>query len=187
MTSYRVDVRPILEEVGGSMTVEGLLELAALVVGDETFTLTEPASFSAVITNAGGGIVAIGTVSAPVRAGCARCLCEFGTVIDGELEGFYVQPDQERGEEDDTEEVDAQGAIDLAPALIAALVVEAPFAPLHDEECVGLCPDCGIDLNTESCGCSDALTSDHPFAALRGVVVADEPDAREPSDSSEDA
>jgi uncharacterized protein len=167
------------------MSVEGSFELAELVIGDETFVPTEPASFSADITNAGGGIVAIGTVTAAVRATCARCLCEFCTVIEGEVEGFYVQAHQERGEEDDTEEVDEDGAIDLGLALVAALVVEAPFAPLHDEECAGLCPDCGIDLNTECCGCSMAPADDHPFAALRAVTVTDEPESQRLPSGSE--
>jgi uncharacterized protein len=171
MVTYRVDVRPILEEVGGSVIVEDVLALPELVVGDESFRLTEPASFSATITNAGGGIVAGGVVAAPVIATCARCLCEFSTEISGEIEGFYVTSAEEQGDEDDTEIVDENGAIDLSRALIAALVVEAPFAPLHDEACAGLCVECGVDLNTEDCGCADAPADDHPFAALTHVEL----------------
>jgi uncharacterized protein len=175
MITYRVDVRPILEEIGGSVSVDGSTDLSEIVVGDETFVPTEPISFSTTITNAGGGIVATGSVRASVTAMCARCLCEFGTVIEGEIEGFYLQAHQERGEDDDAEEVDSDGSVDIGPALLAALVVEAPFAPLHDEECEGLCPLCGIDLNTERCSCRSLVEDEHPFAALRDVIVTEDP------------
>ncbi|PKQ17373.1 MAG: hypothetical protein CVT67_00770 [Actinobacteria bacterium HGW-Actinobacteria-7] len=174
MVTYRVDVRPILEEIGGSVSVDGSVEFSELVVGDETFLVTAPITFSATITNAGDGIVAMGSIEAPIRATCSRCLCEFDSVIEGEIEGFYLQAHQERAEDDDAEGVDEDGAVDLGPALVAALVVEAPFAPLHDEDCAGLCSHCGADLNTERCDCSDRIDEDHPFAALRGAIGLDD-------------
>ena len=36
---------------------------------------------------------------------------------------------------------------------MTALVVEAPFAPVHAEDCKGICPTCGADRNVEECGC----------------------------------
>jgi uncharacterized protein len=49
-------------------------------------------------------------------------------------------------------------------------VLEAPFAPLHDEECAGICPECGADLNQGPCGCETAVRGPHPFAALEGLL-----------------
>lgn len=180
MSTYRVDVRPILEEIGGSIDISDTFDLATIEVGDEVFTLIGPAAFSAVLTNAGAGLVATGSVTAHVLASCVRCLCDFETDIAGEIEGFYLRPDDVLAEDDEAETVDGEGAVDLAPALIAALVVEAPFAPLHDEECEGLCPECGTDLNTESCACHEAPAGEHPFAVLKGIPVAgDGPDTAE--------
>lgn len=171
MAEYRLDVRPFLDDVGGGSHVADLLVFDQLVVGTETFTLREPARFDVTVSNAGDGIVAIGTVAASVTATCSRCLCEFGTEISAEVEGFWLRPGDVAPEDTDISgEVDAEGAIDLAPALIAALVVEAPFAPLHDEACAGLCTRCGADLNTEECSCVESVPSDHPFAALQGLL-----------------
>ena len=38
--------------------------------------------------------------------------------------------------------------------ILAGLILEAPFAPLHDEDCAGICPQCGADLNTDPCDCA---------------------------------
>jgi uncharacterized protein len=174
MVEYLLDVRPILDEVGGAVSATDTFALDALVVGDNTFVLREPAYFQVTVSNAGEGLVAIGSVTAPVRATCSRCLVEFDTDITGDIEGFWPRPGGELPEaEEITGTVDAEGRVDLGPVFEAALVAEAPFAPLHDEECAGLCPGCGADLNAEECGCEHASQAAHPFAALKDLVVED--------------
>jgi uncharacterized metal-binding protein YceD (DUF177 family) len=43
--------------------------------------------------------------------------------------------------------------IDLAPLTREALLLNLPLAPLCREDCAGLCPRCGADLNAGPCGC----------------------------------
>lgn len=174
MKPYTVDVRSILEDMGGSISVNDTLEMDALVVGEEKFELREPVSFSVTISNAGTGIVVYGTVHADVTATCSRCVCSFDDEIDGDVEGVYTRYDQEPLGDEGTGVVDTEGRIDLSPALLAGLVIEAPFAPLHDDECAGLCAGCGIDLNTEQCECDKQPSSDHPFAALRSLLSSED-------------
>ena len=42
--------------------------------------------------------------------------------------------------------------IDLSDAFLSALVMETPFVVLCREDCRGLCPVCGANLNEEDCG-----------------------------------
>jgi len=145
-------------------------------VGDEHFAATEPVTFDVTVTNTGTAVIAYGTVRAAVKATCVRCLCEFPTVIEGAVEGFYVFPgkDTDVPEEQDVEYIDADGVIDLMPAIVSPIGLEAPFAPLHDEECAGICGGCGADLNTTECSCAEESGADHPFAALRSLISEDE-------------
>jgi len=184
MPEYRLDVRPFIDDVGGGVQVDDTIQIDELVVGDERFVMRGPVSFSVSVSNAGEMLVAIGSVTAPVVANCSRCLCDFDTQIVGDVEGFWERPGQEVPEDVDLSgEVDMEGRIDLAPALIAALVVEAPFAPLHDEECAGLCATCGADLNVEECGCQQPSEGGSPFEALKGLFVEEdaEKEAENPS------
>lgn len=169
--SYRVDVAPLAEVLGESIGIADDLVLSTFVVGDEEFTPTGPAHFDVTITNTGTAIIAMGSVSLPVLATCARCLVDFPTVIAGEVDGFYVERGHEEGlpEEQEIEFVDAENYVDILPAVMAALVLEAPFAPLHDEDCAGICPRCGADLNAGPCGCEPVTEGAHPFAALEGL------------------
>jgi len=171
MDVYRVDVSDILDDLGASVEASDDLSLDPIEVGAERFVPTEAPHFDVTVTNTGTALVAMGTIIAPVTATCARCLCEFPTVIEADVEGFYIRRGDEESvpEEQEVEYVGDDEMVDLMPALHAALVLEAPFAPVHDEECKGLCPDCGADLNEGPCGCERQNEPHGPFAALRDL------------------
>jgi uncharacterized protein len=60
--------------------------------------------------------------------------------------------DPEPDEEDDFVPV-TDDKIDLRPFLEAELVLNLPLAPLCDENCKGLCPECGTNRNEQLCTC----------------------------------
>ena len=177
--TYKVDVKSILDSVGESIEISDVLHIEALGVGEGRFVAREPFRFDVRLINTGSGIVALGSVVACVLATCARCLCEFPTEISAEVDGFYLEAGKESNLPDDevTELLDADGYIDLFPSLVSALVLEVPFAPLHDEECAGMCVVCGTDLNTGSCSCGEESDPMNPFAALGSLVVKSGPDS----------
>lgn len=173
MVPFRINVSEIIEAPGASIDVAGGFALDVLEVGDERFSLTEPAVVDVVLSNAGSGLVTTGTVTARVLATCSRCLCDFESVIAGEVEGFYVSAKAPQPDAMDAERVSGDGFVDLAPALTAALVIEAPFVPLHDPDCAGLCAGCGANLNEGSCDCGDRVDDSHPFSALGSLLTPD--------------
>ena len=179
MDSYRVDVESILEVLAETIQVSDDLVLDDFEVGAEVFKPQGPAHFDVTLTNTGTAIIAMGTVSLPVIATCVRCLVEFPTTIGAEVDGFYVQPgkDKDLPEEQEVAYIDSTLHVDILPAIMAALVLEAPFAPLCDEECAGICQTCGADLNEGPCKCDRPADDVHPFAGLKGLL-GDAEDAR---------
>lgn len=169
MTSLVINVSDLLAAIGASREVDQELTLERFEVGPSVFPLIGPARVRVTLTYTGAGIVASGTVTALIEAQCARCVREFETELTGEVEGFYVRPSGRTPEELEagSELIGPGDEIDLAPACLAALVLEAPFAPVHAPGCRGLCPRCGADLNEGPCGCEAAPRSDSPFAELR--------------------
>jgi uncharacterized protein len=63
-------------------------------------------------------------------------------------EKFYFEPTQ--AELKEGYEVRDQ-VIDLEPMLRDVIVLSIPMRPVHAEECKGLCPVCGADLNVSDC------------------------------------
>jgi len=180
METYRVDVKSILEVLGESIAVSDTLPIDGLDVGDEHFGLREPVRFSVTLTNGGTGVVGIGTVVAETMATCARCLVEFPLTIEAEVDGYYVKPGDTENipEEQEIGDIDAEGYVDILPAIMSALILEAPFAPLHADDCAGICPGCGTDLNVEGCTCASKPDANNPFAVL-GDLIASETEAPE--------
>ncbi len=169
--AYSVDVRAILEDLGANVALDAGVDLPAIVVGTETFEPSRPAHLVADVTNTGAGIVASGTIDAEFTATCSRCLCEFPLQVTAPVEGFYVArgQDHELPEEQEVGYI-VEGSIDLMEQILPALVLELPFAPLHAQDCPGICPQCGADLAAGPCGC-EPDRSDSPFAALKDLLT----------------
>ncbi len=179
---YLVDVRPIVEDLGETIVLRGDVDLPTLVLGAEEFRPLEPAHLDLTLTNTGAGIVARGTVSALVEATCSRCLKQFPLPVTAQVEGFYVQHGSE-GEIPEEQEYGyvSDGDVDLMEQILAALALELPFAPLHAEDCPGICPSCGADLTEGPCGCEPDYP-DSPFAALKDLL----PPSADSADLEED-
>lgn len=92
------------------------------------------------------GVLATGVVSAELVGECSRCLGEVREERDFDLQELYYYPGRD-AEEDALFVVDEY--IDLDPPMRDAIVLELPFTPLCREDCLGLCPICGFNLNDD--------------------------------------
>jgi DUF177 domain-containing protein len=124
-------------------------------------------------------IVVDGVAHIPVLLECSRCLTEFTTTLDVPLrETFYPSIDIETGlpvrlpEDEAAFTIDDHHQIDLREAIRQNLVLTLPIQPLCREDCKGLCPECGRDLNVEP-HTHEAEARDERFAALRQLLEAD--------------
>ena len=123
-------------------TLDGLRVVASAVAPDAQVTV------DATLEWVSDGILATGTVSAPWQAECRRCLGPVRGEAHAQFQELY-EPDAREGES-----YPLQGdRIDLAPLAREALLLELPLAPLCRDDCQGLCPRCGADLNAGACTC----------------------------------
>ena len=162
-----------------SSSFHGELELAALSIGPDEYRFADVLSWDVTVTNTGEALLVMGGVHGLARTDCARCLEEFETELDGEVEGYFLLDSQaQRPEDRDDDECFVLGddhVIDLEPLLVAALVLEFPLVPLCREDCKGLCPRCGENLNEGPCAC-EPLSEDFsmsPFSVLKDFPFED--------------
>ena len=178
MDELIIDAYPQLAEVASRKTLDGVLDMAAYNVGGMELETPHGVSYHAELTNTGEGIVLAGTVSCTANTLCARCLKPVDIAVEGEIEGYYLleaAEDVEGYEHDEFECISQDGTFDIAPALHAALVYSTPFVVLCKEDCAGLCPTCGADLNEGPCACAenDEDDDDNPFAVLKNLKFDD--------------
>jgi uncharacterized protein len=96
------------------------------------------------------GVLVTGSASAELAGECARCLEPIDDVIDVRFQELFVYDDQDysSGEDDGVSKLE-DDLLDLEPLLRDAVVLALPFQPLCEDDCPGLCPDCGARLKDD--------------------------------------
>ena len=114
-----------------------------------------------------GGMVVTGTVSACWEGECRRCLeTATGRLLARVREVYtdHADPEIEYAMTDDW--------LDLEPLAHDACILELPLAPLCGPDCLGLCPECGVNRNHETCTCTEKTDPRWAGLAGRGALEA---------------
>lgn len=112
------------------------------------------------------GILVTGGATAIAHHQCARCLVRWDAPVEVNFTELFTRHSQADWPDWDQYRVSSDGWIDLEPLVHDEIALSLPPAPLCREDCAGLCPICGADLNMGSCaGHGDESSS--PFAALK--------------------
>lgn len=130
------------------------------------------------------GILASAEIAVVARGECSRCLVEVTPELTPSFAELFSYPGALEIQEDDedadeiTELVGEE--IDIEPLVRDAIVLALPFQPLCRPDCRGLCPECGIDLN------SAPLDHAHEVIDARWAALVDafDRDASAPADDA---
>jgi uncharacterized protein len=124
-----------------------------------------------------------GRVQATLELTCGRCAEPFQLPIDTEVDLTYVpqpssqpaahskrdDPEVELSDEDLTTAYYRDHVLDFAEMLREQFYLAMPMRPLCREDCKGLCPHCGTNLNTGTCNC-EVRWQDPRLAGLQSLM-----------------
>ena len=176
---YALDER--LSEAGDTLPFSGHADEDSYSLGGHDFELPSGIDFDLILTNAGEGILVTGMLRAHVVGVCDRCLDPAEMGISAEVDEYYLfeEPESLPDDDDDLDYalVSPDNTIDLSEALLPALLMETPFVVLCREDCKGLCPVCGENLNEHDCGhaaqIAERRAASNPFAVLATLNLGD--------------
>lgn len=122
-------------------------------------------------------IIVEARLKAEIEMPCSRCLKEHRQQVDEAFEVIYLPEPEEQENVDELELVEtdlnveyyAGETIDLAELAREQLLVLLPLKPLCQEDCAGLCPSCGQDLNEGTCMCPKDVID--PRLAVLGKLL----------------
>ena len=123
-----------------------------------------------VLPQSGSGALVRGTLKGSVMIPCDRCTARFELVIDETFDAYEQLPDGEVDEEPRVREENGQLQIDLGAILWEEFALALPVKPLCHEECKGMCPRCGQDLNKGDCDC-EMDEGDERLAVFRNLKI----------------
>ena len=129
------------------------------------------------------GVLVTGTASADLEGECARCLEPIEDDFTIDIQELFLYDDSREGsakskdDSGDDEETDVRRTegdlIDLEPVLRDAVVLALPFQPLCQDDCPGLCTECGARLADDP-GHRHDEPVDPRWAALQDIAATDE-------------
>lgn len=146
-----IDLRRLFENPGERQELSGEISRERL---DEIegYEFLPPVSFEGVCESRAGIVTISYSIQARLNAQCGRCLGRFIKAFSFDFEHIAVR---ELSGEDTGEYVVAVGdRADMDELGISDLLPEMPAKLLCREDCKGLCPKCGADLNKSDCGCN---------------------------------
>ena len=121
------------------------------------------------------GLLVDGCVDLTLELSCNRCLKEFEQPMHVTFaEQFYPTVDVVSGlplppiDEEEIFLIDAHHLVDLTEAVRQNVLLALPMVTLCREDCKGLCPQCGHDLNLGPCECQPEV--DARFSVLEKLL-----------------
>lgn len=148
-------IPPDGRDVAGSVSLSGLLgdwhDPRVQCPGDLEYRLH--------VSFVRGGVLVQGQAGSDLLGQCDRCLEAFPFRIHvGDICHFFPAPE---GEE-----------LDLTAEVREDTLLAFPNRLVCRENCRGLCPVCGQDLNIEDCGCRPRQQADGGWASLEGLDLS---------------
>ena len=149
------------------------------LASDESFRVAAPVSLALDIRKDKQTFHLTGRVQTTLELPCSRCLEPFTRPVDAAFDLRY-QPqtantgadEREIAEDDLSTAFYENEEIDLGQMMREQFLLSLPMKPLCSEECRGLCPVCGTNLNRSACDCKRSW-DDRRFDAHRELRTKD--------------
>jgi uncharacterized protein len=163
-----------LEQTDGSFA--HVYEPEEIVLDEEHVRLTKQPEIEARMSRSGHEVRLRGRISARAEVDCDRCLTTVAIPVETKFDVAYVPEDDYRSseaaelqEEDLSLSVFDGETIDVDELVREQLLLALPSRALCGEQCKGLCPTCGANLNTNPCDCQ-SKEIDPRWAGLKNLV-----------------
>ena len=180
-------LRPLLADITAEgLSLVGEATAEELDLTEDDAVLTGPLAVSLDLTNIEGLVAVTGVLEGTIIRQCVRCLKEYEDPLAFSVRAAFIpepKPAPRHPKRVDTrktraevvevdleEEPDDQyhyqgNQLELASMLREHVILSAPMQPLCSEDCLGLCAQCGKNLNEGPCQC----TVEPPIPTFRVV------------------
>lgn len=122
------------------------------------------------LTRTAQGLYGQGNLHARTPLECVRCLVPFDQEINARVDDLFVHPPGAASEP--LLAIPENAILDLGPLLREYFLLDLPLQPVCRQDCRGLCPECGNNLNESTCR-HPASEIDPRLAGLQSLLSRD--------------
>jgi uncharacterized protein len=97
------------------------------------------------LTRTGQGVYVQGSLIASLDLECVRCLTDFPQQLEAGIDELFTYPPDKAA--DPQLAISENALLDLTPLMREIFLLDQPIQPVCREDCLGLCAECGENLN----------------------------------------
>lgn len=157
----------IIDRPGASVSFSVSVDLSDLCYG-VSYPVSEPVLAEGNVRNTAGVLVMQGSIATTIHGICDRCASEFHRKVEFPIDVVLVTKLESEENEDEWVFPLEGDSADLDDIVRTVFVLNLDSKLLCKEDCKGLCPRCGKNLNDGPCNCQKEL--DPRFAALKQLL-----------------
>ncbi len=146
------------KEIGSKREIEEKIKIDNIKFRGKKIEIPELFKLQLTIYNTSDTFVFTGKLTGKLLLECSRCLEEYKYPVEIDL-----------NEEIEKEDIENLKEVDLSKLFIENILLSIPIKPLCSQDCKGLCPECGQNLNESQCDC-DTETLDPRMAKLKDLL-----------------
>jgi uncharacterized protein len=161
----KVDIGNVLKNENTSLDIAYSLDMSDVEFYGE-YPLKTPLDIAGKVVNTAGMVELLLRITGNIDTQCARCLKELKVSVDLSLRNYLVTELSNPEEGNDEMIVVESNQLDLDDIVRTSVILNIAQKNLCKEDCKGLCPVCGRDLNEGTCGCV-TKTVDPRLAVLK--------------------
>lgn len=163
-----INISDILKVYGSSIDVDGEVTMPETAFLGEDFVFTRPMTVKGSIVNNGKALELNAVCDGVMKVHCARCTKQIEQEIKFKVKELFMKDDGEVGDDEDVVLFEGYD-IDITDIVVNHFLMNVSAKYVCSEECKGLCPKCGKDLNEGECGCSAGVI-DPRWAGLADIL-----------------
>ncbi len=162
-----LDISKIINKDGMSVCINTEINFDTLSFGNQDISFTSPMHVEGSACNENGLVHLVLNCSVGYVSQCSRCLSPVESKLEFSVNEFFSKTELDN--ENDDVIILNSNEIDLKDIAEQGFCCALPITCLCSEDCKGLCPVCGCNLNAETCSC-ETDDIDPRLAALKDFL-----------------
>lgn len=150
-----MDISKILNGDRDTLAVEVEINIEDGNTNNYNIRLSSPIIINGSIKKTDNQLALNARISSEVISECSRCLDDINVSVEEDVIVYLVSQDSEIMEEYDTFVINGNN-LDLKELALVEILDQIPLKLLCKDDCLGMCPQCGSNLNKDMCKCNES-------------------------------
>ena len=162
-----LNLKDLFSAKSKSITFDYKMDLCSYQAPNNEYPFKEPIKLSGSVINRADVVILSAAADFNFYTCCDRCLKDIVIPVSVPFENVLVIAFTGDGNDDFI--ICENEMIDIDEIATTNIVLSLSMKYLCKEDCKGLCPTCGMDLNESDCGCNKGYINPS-FAALKDII-----------------